>query len=231
MRRDAKKSSCTPRLGRYGRAAMNAAEVHAPNHRASLDECYAHTDLRWRLERVPETAACRGQFLNTLDQRAGELGEATRAEYRRFFQTYRFSLLKFYPVRDYLTRIVLLSQIHFGANEIYRGVREIQAAAYPAWKSTLFGRAMFAMLGSDFATVLKAIDRTYATNSFVNYCKFGLENPLPKRFVAHFHPEYLWIEHAMLGALEGVARACNARVQFEVDLDDPFNGRIAMTVE
>jgi uncharacterized protein (TIGR02265 family) len=210
---------------------MNAAELQGGIHRVSLDECYANTDLAWRLEQIPETASCRGQFLNTLDQRAGELGESTRAEYRRFFQTYKFSVLKFYPVRDYLTRIVLLSQVHFGAKDIYRGVREIQAAAYPAWKSTLFGRAMFAMLGNDIGTVLKAIDRTYATNSFVNYCKFRLEQPAPNRFVAHFHPEYLWIEHAMLGALEGVARACETRVRFEVSLDDPFNGRIEMTIE
>jgi uncharacterized protein (TIGR02265 family) len=207
-----------------------AEAISGPPHRASLKECYEHTDLAWRLAQIPDTAACRGVFLNMLDERAGELGPSTQYEYRQFFQTYRFTPFRFYPVKDYLTRIVTLAQIHYGGPEIYRGVFEIQAAAYPSWKRTLMGRAMFAMLGNDFHALLRAIDKTYATHSFVNYCRFAVHPLGPGRYRALFEPEYLYIEHAMAGALWGVAKACGVRVKLEPRLDDPFNGTIDITI-
>ena len=85
-----------------------------------MKECYAHTDLEWRLAQIPNHAANRGIFSNMLDDLAGNLSPETQRRYREFFQTYRFSAFKYYPIKDYLTRMVKLSEIHFGVENIYR---------------------------------------------------------------------------------------------------------------
>jgi len=91
-----------------------------------MKECFAHTDLEWRLSQIPNTASCRGIFLNMLDDLAAGLSPLTQRRYREFFQTYRFSSFRQYRIKDYLTRMVKLSEIHFGAPNIYRGIFEFQ---------------------------------------------------------------------------------------------------------
>jgi hypothetical protein len=43
-----------------------------------------------------------------------------------------------------------------------------------------------------------------------------------------FENEYVYIESAMVGALEGVARFCGLRAEFDVALRDPFSGTVEM---
>jgi len=106
-----------------------------------LEECFAHTDLQWRLGQIPDSHAVRGVFMNMLDERAGEFGPQVQQTYRSFFQTYSFAPVRLYPVKDYLTRLVKLAQIKWGGPDIYRGIFEIQAAAFPAWSRSLPGSA------------------------------------------------------------------------------------------
>jgi len=200
-----------------------------PPHEASLTDCYRHTDLEWRLTRIPDEACARGAFFNMLDDRAAELGATTQQEYRRFFQTYKFSTFRWYPLKDYVTRIVTVAQIHFGGPGIHQGMFHIQASAYRSWRRTMIGRAVFALLG-DMASVLRATERGYAGKSFVNYVDFSFEQDRPDHFTVRFRNEYLYVEHAMAGALTGMADVLDERVRLDIEMDGPFDGTIGITM-
>jgi uncharacterized protein (TIGR02265 family) len=194
----------------------------------SMRECFKHTDLEWRLAQIPDSAGCRGVFLNMLDERACEFGPEIMNEYRDFFRIYQFSGFRLYPVKDYLMRIVKLAELRFGGPDIYKGIFEIQAAAFPSWRRTLVGRTAFAVLGVQFDSILRVTG--ISVSKAVNYAECRILRDGPMHFTANFSNEYMYIEHAMAGALTGVARACEVPVSLDVRLRDPFNGEIGITV-
>lgn len=194
---------------------------------ANLALCYAHTDLKWRLANIPADATCRGAFFNMLDDRAGTLSRETQAEYRSFFRIHRFSAFRMYPVRDYVTRIVVLSQIHYGADAIHRGIRELQSGAFDAWAKTLLGRAALAVVSPELPSMLRMLARAYASQTVVSHSRLTLVSADDREIVLRLENEHLYIEHAMVGALEGLARVCGVPdAKLEVQLDEPFDGTV-----
>jgi uncharacterized protein (TIGR02265 family) len=186
-----------------------------------MKECFEHTDLEWRLQHIPDRAACRGVFFNMLDTRARAFGVEVQREYRDFFKLHDFSALRLYPVKDYLTRLVKLAQIQFGGPNIYQGIFQIQEQAFPTWKTTLIGRAGFAIFGANLEAVLDIICRP--PSKAQNYGRAELTR-IADGFEVRFFDEYVYIQHAMAGALKGVARACNKEVKVSVELKDAFEG-------
>jgi uncharacterized protein (TIGR02265 family) len=192
-----------------------------------MNECYQHTDLKWRLSQIPDSAACRGLFFNMLDERAGEFGLDVRQEYRNYFKVHRFLPFRLYSVKDYLTRMVKLSQLKFGGPNIHKGLWELQFASWPAWRKTLMGRATVGLLGKDFAAILKMAKTTVAMS--INYGSFDVEGG-PDRFITHHKNEYVYIEHAMAGGIYGMAHVCDLEVTLEPKMTDPFNGSLIVQV-
>jgi uncharacterized protein (TIGR02265 family) len=204
-----------------------------PPHRtaeASIEACNARTDLEWRLAQIPPEASCRGAFFNMLDDRAGTLGEATQAEYRRFFRIHKFSAFRMYPVPDDLTRLVVLAQIHFGADDIYPGLRELQSGAFDAWGQTLLGRAALAVVEPSLAGMLRMLERAYASETVVTHSRFKVVSVTPEEIVTRFENEHNYIQYSMVGALEGVAKVCGVRVGITTELDGPFDGLVRLAV-
>ena len=191
---------------------------------ASIEECNASTDLEWRLAQIPSDACCRGAFFNMLDDRAGTLGAATQAEYRRFFRIHKFSAFRMYGVPDYLTRLLVLSQIHYGADAIYPGLRELQSGAFDAWGQTLLGRAAVAVVDPSLPGMLRMLERAYASETVVTHSRFKLVSVSTAEIVTRFESEHNYIEHSMVGALEGVAKVCGTRVDVTAELSGPFDG-------
>ncbi len=163
-----------------------------------------------------------------LDDRAGELGAATQSEYRRFFRIHRFTPFRMYPVRDYLTRLALLAQIHWGPARIYDGIRLVQSSAFEAWSSTIVGRAAVRLFEPSLLGMLRGIERAFASRMMINYSEFFVDEVHDDRIVTRFVNEYVYIEHAMVGALEGVARLCGSEVDIETELETPFEGRVVL---
>lgn len=200
-------------------------------HVASLTECYAHTDLEWRLTQIPDEATCRGAFFGMLADRAHAFGPGVEHEYRRLFPTSDQTAFRMYPVRDYLTRIVVLSQIRYGAENIPAGLRQLQASAFDAWGGTMLGRAAMTMVERRPAPILRMLERAYTSRTVNSHANLILEVVEPKRVVVRFEHEYLYIESAMVGALEGVARLCGLRPTSNVELRGPFDGTVTMELE
>lgn len=199
--------------------------------RADLSACFQHTDLGERLRRIPPEATCRGAFFNMLDERAATLSAETQAEYREFFRIHRFSAFQMYPVRDYLTRLVVLSQIHYGASSIYQGIRELQSGAFDAWAKTMLGRAALAVVKPELLSILRMLERAYASETLLSHARFMVESASEREIVVRFQNEYVYIEHAMVGAMEGVSRLCGIHdAQFEPELEGAFDGIIRIRI-
>lgn len=201
-----------------------------PEH-ASLERCERVTDLAWRLTQIPQDATCRGAFFNMLDDRAGALSPGTQAEYRTFFRIHRFPSFKMFPVSDYLTRLVVLSQIHYGADRIYEGVRLLQSGAFDAWAETLLGKAALAVVDPSLASLLRMLERAYASRTVVSHARFRVLSESDAEILTELSQEYVYIEHAMVGAIEGVARVCGAEVVVTSELRGPFDGLIRIRLE
>lgn len=199
--------------------------------RASLESCERATDLAWRLSQIPPDATCRGAFFNMLDERAGTLSPETQAEYRAFFRIHRFASFKMFPVSDYLTRLVLLAQIHYGDQHIYEGVRQLQSGAFDAWAETLLGKAALAVVDPSLGSLLRMLERAYASRTVVSHARFRVVSESEAEIVTELEREYVYIEHAMVGAIEGVARVCGAEVAVTAELRGPFDGLIRIRQE
>jgi hypothetical protein len=193
----------------------------------AMKECYQYTDLEWRLAQIPDWAACRGVFFNMLDDRARDFEPRVQREYRQFFKLYKFSSLRLYPVKDYLTRMVKLAQIQFGGPNIYKGIYAIQAASWPAWRRTLVGRTAFGIFGNDFASILRFSKRP--VQNAINYGSFDFSGG-PNHFVTYHRNEYNYIQYSMAGGIAGMAEVCGVKVSIEPRLSDPFNGELHIEV-
>ena len=203
---------------------MQAFSSTSSSPRASLAEVYAHTDFEWRLAQIPDDALCRG------DEHAAALSPETQAEYRRFFRIYRFVPFRMYPVRDYLTRMAILAQIHWGGPGIYAGIRTLQSQAFDAWSSTLLGRAALAVIEPTLPGMLRMIERAYASHTMTSYAGFELRSATDHEIVVYFRNEYNPIEHAMVGALEGVLQLCKVKGDVTAELEGPFDGIVRITL-
>ncbi len=197
---------------------------------ASLELCFESTDLEWRLTQVPASATCRGAFFNMLDDRAGTLSAETQAEYRRFFRLHRFSYFRMYPVADYLTRLVVLAQIHFGASRIHEGLRELQSGAFDAWAGTALGRAALAVAEPSLEGLLHMLERSYASGTVVSASRLRVVSVDAGEIVTELTDEYVYIEHAMVGAIEGVAKIAGVRIDVVAQLRTPFDGLLRIRI-
>ena len=196
------------------------------NHEAvdRLRECYLHTDLEWRLAQIPGDASCRGAFANMLDDRAGQLGHVTQAAYRKAFP-HKISPFKMIPVARYVTQLTVLAQIHYGAKNISAGMRAITGEAF-SLTSVLFGRSTVPDKVR-FIGALKFVAFTWPR--ILNYSKFSFKQTSPTITTVTFANEYVYIDSAMLGGLEGLARHCGIEVTCEAQLTDQFNGDVVIT--
>lgn len=215
--------------GRAQRGMLTSPMVdvaRSPKSEPSLHECFTHTDLEWRLTQIPTSAMCRGAFFNMLDDRAGLLSPETRTTYRDFFRITRFTPFRMYPVSDYLTRMAIVCQVHWGASQVYQGMRMIQASAFDAWASTLIGRAALAVIDPTLFALLRMIERAYASRTLNTHANFRVLTATDDEIVTRFENEYVPIEHAMVGAIEAVVALCRISGVVRAELEEPFSGTV-----
>lgn len=211
-----------------GQSLAEALPLSEPSFLRGLEACFLRTDLAWRLGQIPKHYAVRGVFMNMLDERAAELGPESQAAYAAFFGVTKFSPVRLYSVRDYLIRLVKLSEIHFGADRIHEGLFEIQASAFPAWRRSLPGRMTFAVLGSNCDAILRMTN--LGMSAAINHGTCVIKSTGPGQYTASFRDQPNFIEHAMAGALVGVARSCGLTATAQARMIDPFNGDILLTI-
>jgi hypothetical protein len=175
-----------------------------------------------RLAAIPGHAAIRGFYFRQTSEAVARSGGAAVAVYRHLSPTKSRWFFRMYSLRDYLEDLAA------GAAAI--DPLDPSSAIRSIWRNTtkyapLFNAQRFLSLLN--ATPLDAMKWLEPQRDmFLSYGGWRIERRDDHYFVVHYWDEYIWLDSAHRGGLEGMLEACSVNGNVEVDLDSPFNGRI-----
>jgi hypothetical protein len=179
--------------------------------------------LDWRLAQVPERAQVRGWFFRQTRDAVARHGRLAMAVYRRLSPVKSTWFFRMYSCRDYLEDAAAGAAAIDAVNP-HSALRAIWRNA-PRY-AQLFNaqRFMALLLNASPFDALRWLEGH--RDMFVTYGDCRLERRDERYFVVHYFDEYIWLESAHLGGVEGLLDACNVASTVDVDLDSPFSGRI-----
>jgi uncharacterized protein (TIGR02265 family) len=176
-----------------------------------------------RLKAIPSWAQVRGFLFKMTSDAVAAHGAAAVAAHRQLSPA-RASrwFFRMYPVGDYLEDVAAAAMVISP---------EDPALALPAiWAPTtgyapLFNARFFLeLLGKDVFAVARWLEGH--RHFFANYGRWRMEVRDDRYFIMHYFDECIWIDSAHRGGMQGLVDACGVKGTVDVDLDDPFNGRL-----
>ncbi len=199
---------------------MDSASPSSTRLAQALELLAPHCDIVERLEAVPPSARVRGLYLNSLEtlvQRAG------RSElYERYFRGERWSPVRMYPLRDYMTRLAIAGASLRGVENVHAGMHDVWRTNATTFASSLLGRAMLRLLSNDPVRLteqgLAARRQTY------QYGHWSIAHHGPRRIEMVYREEYIWIESAIAGGAVGAFEGCGIKANLETKLINRFDG-------
>lgn len=179
-----------------------------------------HCDIGERLEAVPPSARVRGLYLKSFD---GLLQRAGKSElYDKFFAGERWSAVRMYPLRDYMTRLAVAGASLRGVERVHEGMHDVWRTNATTFAASLLGRTMLRLLSNDPVRLteqgLAARRQTY------QYGHWSIVHHGPRRIEMVYREEYIWIESAIAGGAVGAFEACGIKAQLETKLINRFDG-------
>jgi len=188
-----------------------------------------HEELRDRLRDTPESAACRGFYINMLDRVAASLSADVQRTYRERFPVWGVSSMRMHSVRDYLRRTHCIAVAGFGEEKLAHGLAHIQGYAIETFESSLLGRSVRMLTGNSLDGLMRVVAWLSANRQLaVNYGTWSFRRLDEHVIEGRFEEEYNYIESAMAGALEALVRARGLDAILEVCLEDRFTGTITI---
>src|SRR6516225_9544298 len=106
----------------------------------ALELVAPHCDIEERLVHVPETARVRGMFFGNIHAALERVGKL--AKYRRYFPREKYSMIPYYPLRDYLLRIAVAGAIYRTPKTLHEGMFEITRGHADTFMSSILGRVL-----------------------------------------------------------------------------------------
>ncbi|MDF3066679.1 MAG: hypothetical protein K0R38_2280 [Polyangiaceae bacterium] len=179
-----------------------------------------YCDIADRLEAVPPSARVRGLYLKSLENVVQRAGKAEL--YQRHFASERWSPVRMYPLRDYMTRLAMAGASLKGVEHVHAGMHDVWRTNATTFATSLLGRAMLRLLSNDPVRLteqgLAARRQTYQYGhwSIVRHGSHSIEMV--------YREEYIWIESAIAGGAVGAFEACGIRAQIETKLINRFDG-------
>lgn len=179
-------------------------------------------DLDRRLEQIPISGAVRGFIFKMTADEVASHGRGATALYRRLSPVRSTWFFRMYPLRDFLEDAAA------GAAAIDPG--DPHSALRRIWRNAhryapMFNAQRFlSLLSASPYDAMRWLEMQ--RDMFMSYGDWRVERRDEHYFVVHYIDEYIWIDSAHRGGLEGLVEACNATATVDVDLDGPFNGRI-----
>jgi uncharacterized protein (TIGR02265 family) len=179
-----------------------------------------HCDIAERLEAVPPSARVRGLYLKSFE---GLVQRAGKAElYESFFGGERWSAVRMYPLRDYMTRLAVAGASLRGVEHVHEGMHDVWRTNATTFASSLLGRTMLRLLSNDPVRLteqgLAARRQTY------QYGHWSIVHHGPRSIEMVYREEYIWIESAIAGGAAGAFEACGIKAQLETKLINRFDG-------
>lgn len=188
---------------------------------AALAEVSRHCDVNERLTLLPPSARIRGLYFRSIET---VLGRAELLERYRSLFPERFSAVRFYPIHEFLPRLVVAGALLKEPARVHEGMFEIGRDNAVAFSESLLGRTLLRLLSRDPKKLL-AQGLAAHRQSITAGGRWRLTFPEERRAVMTMEEEYLYIESYLLGAAQGTFDAIGMAVRTEVVLEDRFTGR------
>jgi uncharacterized protein (TIGR02265 family) len=169
----------------------------------------ASLDVEAHLAVVPRGGTVKGMFFQDFIKPLNDLGKkpATRTRYIAF---------KDYPLKEYMElALEVAPQIH-PEQSLRESLRRLGFAVYPNFKSTMIGKAIFAIAGRDFKRVMELAGRAYKVAG--SHGEVTLHHKGPGHTVAELREVYAFPDCLQLGIWEGGMKATGATGEITVRL-------------
>jgi uncharacterized protein (TIGR02265 family) len=164
----------------------------------------------------------RGVFFKVTADEVARHGAVAVATYRRLTPIRSTWFFRMYSVRDYLEDAAA------GAAAISPG--DPGAAVREIWRNgaryapMMNAQRYLALLRATPLDVMRWMEAQ--RDMFANYGGWRVERRAETYVIMHYFDEYLWIDTAHRGGMEGLLRACSVDGSVEADLDSPLSGRL-----
>jgi len=159
---------------------------------------------------------------DTVLQRANRAGL-----YNEYFGGERWSVIRMYPLRDYMIRLAVAGASLQSPQRVHEGMHDIWRTNATTFASSLLGRTMLRLLSNDPVRLteqaLAARRQTY------QYGHWEIVRHGPRAIEMVYREEYLWIESAVAGGAVGAFEACGIKANLETKLLSRFDGSTSIT--
>jgi hypothetical protein len=189
-----------------------------------VDHVRRALDLDRRLALVPARAQVRGWFFRQTADAVARRGGSAVAIYRRLSPVKSTWFFRMYSVRDYLedatAGAAAIDPVDPGS-----AIRSIWRNG-PRYAPLFNAQRFLSLLKTSPLDAMRWLEGQ--RDMFLNYGAWRVERLDENSFLVHYFDEYIWIDSAHRGGVEGVLEACNANGTVEATLDAPFDGRICV---
>jgi uncharacterized protein (TIGR02265 family) len=196
--------------------------VREPSNTVDLRQVRATLDLDRRLGLVPASAHVRGFFFKQTADEVARHGPGAVVAHRRLSPVKSTWFFRMYPVGAYLEDVAAAAAV-LSPHDPPAAVRAIWSNG-PRYAPLFNASRFLGLLGGDVASAAHWLEthRSY----FADYGRWRMERLEDRYFIMHYFNEWIWVESAHRGGMEGLLQACGLRGTVEVDLDSPFDGRL-----
>jgi hypothetical protein len=179
-------------------------------------------DLDRRLAEIPQRAQVRGWYFKQSADAVAREGRSAVAVHRSLTTVKSTWFFRMYSLRDYLEDAAAAAAA-IDPNDPQGAVRSIWRNA-PRYAGLFNAQRFLSLLNASPLDACRWLEQQ--RDLFFNYGGMRIERRDDRYFVIHYFDEYVWLESAHCGGVEGLLEACNAVGTVDVELDTPFNGRI-----
>jgi uncharacterized protein (TIGR02265 family) len=195
---------------------------HNPDRPVDLDRVRAALALDERLQATPSWAQVRGFVFKMTSDAVERRGAAAVALHRRLSPARSRWFFLMYSAREYLEDLAAAAAV-LSPGDPQAALRQIWGPA--TGYAPMFDASKFlVLLGTDVVGVVRWLEGH--RHFFANYGRWRIEVLGERYFVMHYFDEYIWIDSAHRGGMEGLLEACGLRADIEADLDTPLSGRL-----
>jgi uncharacterized protein (TIGR02265 family) len=188
-----------------------------------LGEGFALLQVERRMRETPVSAHVRGLFFNLALDAVAARSPELEAVWRWTMGSSRQVPFRFVPTRECIraqaTAAVLLEPKNPG-----QALREMWAAAPSSSRLLRAVGFLRSLVSNDPWAALAWLERNRGI--MCDYGAWRVERTGPCSAIFHYLDEYIWIEHAHRGGVEGTLSRCGVSPVVSVDLDGAYDGRL-----
>jgi uncharacterized protein (TIGR02265 family) len=179
-----------------------------PDAGFALPDWQAPLDASAQIAQSPEHGTIKGLYFQALVDTAASARvtlSAPRSRYIAFID---------YPLRDYMRLLVSAAKAIHPREPLRNGLRRMGHLAYPAFATTLIGRAIFGVAGHDFGTILSLASRAYSVSG--KPVSVTLVERAATRGILELRETWNFPDSYQVGVFEGALLAVGLRGEVKV---------------